>query len=194
MSNQTNIFASAPAVPAGGVSIVPQGVAIPTDAVTELATGTIPLGIINEEGITLTPTVTTVEERAWGGQVVKVIKTEASVEGSIIFHELMNEDVLRIAYGEDAVVVTPATSSTGKSIALKFKGELPGPKCFVIDAMDGNARVRVVLPSFQVTEPGEIVLNSGESSKPGVTAVAQPDASGVLMYIYMNDGRPTTGE
>lgn len=190
--NLSNIVAATPSSPAGGIRKGTATAVLPTSATSSIDAATwLPLGIVTDKGVTIDPKVNTKEERDWSGRVVKTIVTDSSVDLSFELYEMLALEVLQAAYGEDAVEAVAATTDHGDTVSLVFKGELPDAAPFIIDAKDGKARIRIVFPSLQITEPGQIVLSSTDTTKPALKGTAYPDADGVLFYLYTDNGATT---
>src|SRR5690606_26686005 len=98
---------------------------VPTDATTALPAGLTPLGLVGDEGVTVTREGSNEEIRAWGGQIVRVVKTESSQNVTLQFLESDKAEVLREVYGEDNVTVT------GTDISIRHTGEQLPSRVFV---------------------------------------------------------------
>jgi hypothetical protein len=57
---------------------------------------------------------------------------------------------------------------------------------------DGDARVLIVVPDGQVSETGEVSFVKSSALTWPVTLTTYPDADGVNVYIYLDDGTVLT--
>ena len=67
-----------PLTATGGVAAGPTDSTLPTDATTALPAGITALGLVGDEGVSLTRERSTDDIRAWGGQIVRTVQTEFS--------------------------------------------------------------------------------------------------------------------
>jgi hypothetical protein len=107
-------------------------------------------------------------------------------------HLETNEQSLRNYLGDDNVTVTAADATNGKRItALLRSSEMPR-KPWLFKIKDGDARVLIAVPDGQVSETGEVAfVKSGALTWP-VTLSTYPDADGVNVYIFLDDGQVLT--
>ena len=175
----------APLTATGGVAAGPVETTLPTDATTALPVGLVPLGLVGDEGVTLTQERSTEDIRAWGGMIVRSVQTEFSESVSLQFLESDKAEVLKEVYGEANVTVT------GGNIAIRHNGEQLPSRVFVFDMKDGDKRRRLVLPNAQITATEDITLVHSDIIRYGVTITAYPDDDGVCAYEYI--GTPAEG-
>lgn len=188
----SNVLTGAPdQLTTGPILSAPRGTALPTglDAVIDPAFED--SGYISEDGLTLTPERSTEQVRDWSGSVVRELLTEFAAKLAWA-HLETNEQSLKNYLGDDNVTVVDATSTEGKRItALLRSTEMPR-KPWLFKIKDGESRVLIVVPDGQVSETGEVAfVKSGAITWP-VTLATYPDASGVNVYIYLDDGQVLT--
>lgn len=174
-----------PLTATGGVAAGETDATLPTDAVTALDAAITPLGLIGDEGITLTRERSTDDIRAWGGQIVRTVQTEFSESATLQFLESDKAEVLKEVYGVDNVTVS------GTDIAIKHNEQELPPRAFVFDMKDGAKRRRLVLPNAQITATEDITLVHSDIIRYGVTITAYPDDDGNCAYEYI--GSPAVG-
>lgn len=184
LTDLQQIISAKPGTPTGGVLRGSDATILPTDATTALDATLKPLGYVTDAGVKVKPNVATTEKKAWGGYVVKVLSTDVAVDVEFSLYQFLNVDALKAAYGDSAVVVTPATAAAGEKYALAFRGELPDPAPFVFEAKDRDKRVRVVVPMLQVNDIPEITLDDNTTLDLPIKGKAYPDEDGVLMFVY----------
>ena len=144
-------------------------------------------GYISEDGLTLTPERSMAGIKDWSGATVK--ETLEEFNGTLAWAHLeTNEAALKNYFGDDNVTVTPATASTGRIIKATMGATEMPRKSWVFRVKDGKAKVLIVVPDGQVSEQGEIAfVKSGAITWP-ITLKTFPDATGVNVYIYTDDG------
>ena len=179
-----------PLTATGGVAAGPIDSTLPTDATTTLPAGVTPLGLVGDEGVSLTRERSTDDIRAWGGQIARTVQTEFSETATLQFLESDKAEVLKEVYGEANVTVT------GGNIAIKHNEQELPPRVFVFDMKDGDKRRRLVLPNAQITSTEDITLVHSDIIRYGVTITAYPDEDGNCAYEYIGtpDGGDESGE
>ena len=184
-----NIYAALPEAFGALIEIAPVGTALPTEVGDTIDPAFTPFSILDEGGLTITPVRSVTEERDEAGRVVKTIVTEKSVDLGFAFREFLNSAALETVYGPDNVTITAATATSGEKVAVAWDGEIPPAFSAICRTKDGDAKVWFVIPNVQITEEGEIVLNSSQSIKPPVSAKGLPDGAGKSFYVYTDDGK-----
>lgn len=184
----TNVLTGAPdQLTTGPILSAPRGTTLPTGVTGPLDPGFEDSGYISADGLNLTPERSTESIRDWSGAEVRKILTEfaATLAWS---HLETNEASLKNYFGDDNVTVQAATATEGTRITALLKGtELPR-KAWVFKIKDGDHRVLIVVPDGQITETGEVsFVKSGAITWP-CTLTTYPDANGVHVYVYTDDG------
>lgn len=193
--NTNNVLAASPAA-TGGLLKGTSASILPTDASTALDNTFVPLGYVGDSGVKIKADVSTTDKRAWGGQIIKTVKTDSGAEVEFTLAEVLNVDALKAAYGEDAVVVTPATELKGGTVTLTFKGDLPDPAPYVVEARDGDTRIRVLVPNLAIKDlPGWQFDNSEILDAPlkGVAYPATVGAETDVLYKIWIEKDDATG-
>lgn len=190
--NSNNVLTGAPdQLTTGPILSAPRGTTLPKGIKDAIDAAFGSSGYVSEDGLTLTPERSHEGIKDWSGSVVKNALSEF---GATIgwAHLETNEESLRNYLGDDNVKVTAATASTGKQIAAQLKAvELPR-KSWVIKMKDGDARVLLVVPDGQITETGEVAFTKAGAITWPVVMTTYPDANGVHVYIYLDDGQVLT--
>lgn len=181
MANTSNIGAGKPAV-AGGIYVGATTATLPTSPSATL-TGFDTLGYISEDGVTNNNTPDTEDVKAWGGATVMSIQTGKEDTFTFTLLEVLNEDVLKLVYG-DANVTTATSVTTVKATMDDYKAH-----AFVIDMLINGKKQRMVIPNGKVSDLGEITYNDSEAVGYEVTITAMPDpavtSQDVTHYIYI---------
>lgn len=175
----------------GGAYGAPTGTTLPTDSSTALPAGFKSYGFIGDAGVTETIGRTTNTVKAWGGDTVKVLQTDFTVTYQLTLIETLNGDVSKAVFGDDNVVATAATSTTGNLLAVSVNSGELDKQVWDFEIADGDAAIRVVVPLGQVTTVGDIAYNDGAVIAYPVTIQAFPDPSGNVSYQYSTDGQKT---
>lgn len=186
--NANNVFVGSPdQATTGAIVSGPIISVIPEDIDDIDFTGLTDSGYVNEDGVTITPSDSTESIKDWSGAEIRRILTEFTGEMSWTHLEL-SAGAAQNYFGDDFVVVTPATSTSGARLKASLgKNEL-ATKTWVFKIKDGDRRLVVLVPRGQVVERGEIPLtNSGPIVLP-VTLATYPDADGQNIYIFTDDG------
>jgi hypothetical protein len=171
----------------GAILSAPLGTALPTDARTALDVAFTGSGYVSNDGLSVTPEYSTNDITDWSGAVVR--RLLESFNGTVSWsHIQWDADSLRNAFGDEHVVLTPATATHGTQIAVKIGAHLPQAKPWVFKMKDGNNLIRIVVPNGQVTSVDEMTFNVSDAIPLPVTLSCYPDESGESIYIYTDDG------
>lgn len=174
----------------GAIMSAPIGTDLPTSAVDDIEAAFVGSGFISEEGLTLSPSISTADIREWGGSLVRRLKE--SFDGTLSWSNLeTNEASLKMAFGDDAVTATAATTTHGNQLAVAVSGNLPAVKSWIFKIKDGDSRVLIVVPNGQITELEDISFTSSDAIMYGVTLACYADSEGNSLYIYTDDGAIT---
>lgn len=188
--NAKNVLVGSPdqASGVGAILSAPLGTTLPTDAGATLDAAFADCGYISEDGLTLSPSISTADIKDWSGSLVRRIKE--SFEGTLTWSHLeTSEASLKNAFGASAVTATAATSGHGNQLAVAVNGDLPGAKSWVFKIKDGDAKVLIVAPNAEVTGLEDVSLKNSEAIVWGVTLSCYPDSTGNSLYIYTDDGQ-----
>ena len=157
----------------GAVYVAPTGTTLPTTAAAALGAGFIDLGYVSEDGVTEAYEDETTDIKAWqGGATVRTVITGSTATLSFTMVETKT-DVLELFHKNSSVV-------TDGSTGYKMNVVQPGvdKRVFVLDVIDGAEEVRIVVPSGEVTERGEIVYKNDEPVGYQVTITCYPTTQG----------------
>lgn len=177
--NIENIILGTPNV-TGGLFVAPLKTPLPTDAKTVLNPAFKCVGYLSDDGVEEKSEAKSDSQKAWGGNVVKTFTSEVSVKYSFTLIEGLNEDALKVYYGDENVTV-----NNGK-ITVKLKPGVKLVKSMVIQLFDTNAESRIVIPKMQITDTGDIKYKDDDPISMQVTATALPDENGVYAYKYFD--------
>ncbi len=145
-------------------------------------------GYANQDGVTITPNISTSDIVAWGGALVR--RVLESYTGEIKFTLIqLDENSFKMAFGDDYVTVQKATADHGTQMLASLGAHLPEPGAWVFKMKDGNARMLVVVPNGQVTSMDEITLNDTDPVGLALTVACFNDEKGNSIYILTDDGQ-----
>jgi hypothetical protein len=166
----------------GGVFGAPAGTTLPTDALAALDPEFDELGYVGEDGVTQAMATDVTDIRAWqNGDIVRKVQTSHDLTYALSMLET-NEHTLRTYYGDFSGTIDAGT--------VEIKGEQGVRQSWVLNVVDGDVRIRIVIPDGQVTERGDVSYVNGDAVMYPITITAYPDASGVKAYLYTDaDGQ-----
>ena len=188
MTNAANVLNGKPKVTGGvryGRDITPA--TLPTDATTALPAALRDAGYVSEDGLVETIDASDDKIKAWGGDIVKIVRTEHSVSYTFTLIETANADALKLMFGEINVEVT------GGAIRVKKTATMVPRATFVFDMMDGDRAIRILVKDGQPSISGDVNFTDGDVIGYEVTVEAFPDANGVKSEL-MIDGGDASGE
>lgn len=179
----------------GAIKHAPVGTTLPTlSSITKAAVTLDPAfegdEYVSEDGLTLTPSMSTTEIKDWSGATVrKVLET---FDGTLAWTMIStNAGALGVAFGEDHVNANAATTTHGAQVSAELGAHLPEAQSWVFLMKDGDARIVIVVPNGQVTEVGETTFAANAAIGWNVTLSCYPDNSGECIYVYTDDGVTT---
>lgn len=174
------IITGAPVTATGGLCFADTSVTMPADATAPLDAAFIKGGYTGEDGVTRTTDATDEKIKAWGGDVVKVVRTEHSIIYKFSFLEAASAEVLKLIHGAANVIIS------GQKIQINQTSKLPLRKTFVIDMRDGDMAIRELIKNGQLTTSGDVVFVHSDVIKYEVTIECFPDASGVKAVSFID--------
>ena len=142
---------------------------------------------VSEDGLTLTPTMSTTEIKDWSGATVR--KVLESFDGTLAWTMIStNENSLGVAFGSDHVTHNAAGSDHGEQNMVALGAHIPDARSWVFLMKDGDARIVILVPNGQVTEVGEVNFAANKAVGWNVTLSTYPDENGESIYIITDDG------
>lgn len=180
LGDNKNVLVGIPDV-SGGLwvsDLVSETSSLPTSS-TELGTaGFTAVGFISEDGITEANERDTDKVKAWGGDTVRILQNEHTITYSFTFLEMGNPEVLKLLFGEDNI------ETSGGVTTIKKNAKVLEHKTFVIEVLDGDKKIRLVVPDGQITETGERQFSHNAVLQVEVTIEAFSDSEGNKGYEY----------
>lgn len=176
----SNVSAAKPAV-GGAIYVAATTAELPTTADGTLGTGFTCLGYISDDGLTNSNAPDTEDIKAWGGDSVLTIYNSKEDTFNFRLIEVLNAETLKVVYGDNNVT---GALATGITVRANNK-ELPS-KAYIFDMIlrDGALK-RIVVPTAQVSDIGEIEYSDSDAIGYDITISAHADASGNTHYEYI---------
>ena len=185
-NDATKVSAGKPAV-SGAIFFAAVGTTLPASASDTLDAAFKAVGYVSEDGVTNSLNPETQKIKAWGGDVVLVLRTGIDDQFKFKMIQSMDENVLKAVYGEANVTVTPASGSNPESIAINVNNSQQDAHAWVIDTiLKGGALKRIVIPNGTIETVGDIVYKDNEAIGFDVTIAAGADSSGNSHYEYIS--------
>lgn len=176
----------------GAIKHAPIGTTLPTLASistsgVQLADGFTGDEYVSEDGLTLTPSMSTTDIKDWSGATVR--KVLESFDGTLSWTMIStNEGALGVTFGDDKITTNAAATTHGKQVQAALGAHLPDAQSWVFLMKDGDARIVILVPNGQVTEVGEVTFASNAAVGWNVTLSCYPDSDGECIYIMTDDG------
>lgn len=183
MPNASNVLNGKPKV-TGGVRYARGLTEFPVDASSALASTVLDAGYVSEDGLVETVDASDDKIKAWGGDIVKIVRTEHSVSYTFTLIESKNADALKLLFGEENVTIT------GNKITVNKTATMIPRASFIFDMRDGDEDIRILVKDGQPSISGDVNFTDGDAIGYEVTVEAFPDADGVKS-ILMIDGAGT---
>lgn len=177
----SNVSVGKPKV-GGAISVAPLGTTLPTSATADLDTSVFKsLGYISEDGLVNTNSPSSEKVKAWGGDTVLNLQTEKPDDFKFTMIEVLNEEVLKLVYGDDNV-----SGDIDNGIVITANADDAVEHVIVVDmVMRGGILKRVVLPQAKVTAVDDITYSDNSAVGYGTTVSAMPDSDGNTHYEYI---------
>lgn len=180
MSEVKNVSTAKPQI-GGAIYSAPVGTDLPTDAIDELDAEFKSLGYVSEDGLTNENTPESDSIQAWGGDTVAIVQTSKEDSFTYTLIEATNVNVLKEVYGQGNV---DGDLETG--ITIKANTQPLEERTIVIDMiLKGGILKRIVIPTAQVFEFGEIEYVDEEAIGYETTVHALADEDGNTHYEYI---------
>lgn len=188
MPTAANVLNGKPKV-TGGVRYGRGDINLPTDAVAPLPPELLDAGCVSEDGLVETIDASDDKIKAWGGDIVKIVRTEHSVSYTFTLIESASAEALKLMFGDKNVDITTGAGG-GKKITVRKTADMVPRASFVFDMVDGDSSIRIVVPDGQPSISGDVNYTDGDVIAYEVVVEAFPDADGVKSTLHIEE---TTG-
>lgn len=183
----TKVMPGSPKV-SGYIHYSPAGVALPTDATTDLAAGWTSLGLISNDGVKPEETTKVEDERDWNEDVILTADGEATIKRSLTLVSTLEFEVNVFLFGSANVTRVAATATAGEQIAISRDGAGIEPCQIVLDMAFGKKLHREVFPIMKPTLTGRLEYKKTKAKGFTLDLTAHKDSNGKFLYEYMTDG------
>lgn len=161
----------------GAVSVAATGTSAPVDADTAL-TGFTTLGFITEDGVEISPEITSDDMKAWqNAAVVRSAVTEEKWTAKFAVMET-NKAAVELYFGNKM--------ETGDD-EVNVGGGAGKRQSFVIDVVDGTETMRFYIAEGAVTEWEPLTFKNDEAVSWGVTVTAYPASTGEQIKTFFGN-------
>lgn len=179
--NVSDVTASKPAT-GGAVRRAPLGTTAPTDASSTLGNAFIPLGYISDDGLTHSFSPSSETVKSWGGDIVYAYSSERPETYKAKFIEALNEEVLKVVYGNSNVTVD---GSTGQISVNHNPSDLEEAVYVIDEVLRNGALRRTVIPRGKPTTIGDDDRSDTGITGYDITLTCMADAAGNSSYEYI---------
>lgn len=195
LGTSANVLVGIPDV-SGGLwvaDLIEKPADLPNETADLSEKGFVSVGFVSEDGVTETSERDTDKIKAWGGDTVRVIQNEHSLTYTFTLIEMGNEDVLRLVFGDDNVL-----KKDDGSVGIKKNAKILPHKTWAVEVLDGEEKIRLVIPDGQITETGDRTFVHSDLISIELTVEAFTDRDGNKGYEYHSkltdaqaSGKPT---
>lgn len=176
----SNVTAGKPNI-SGAIYKAPLGTTLPTSTTDALDGAFKCLGYVSDDGVSNDNSPESQTIKAWGGDTVLALQTDRPDTFTYELIEVLNEDVLKVVYGENNVEV-----GNGGEIHVKATAEQLEAHAWVIDmVLRDNRAKRIVISEGTLTNLATINYTDNDAVGYGITITATPDESGAYHHEYI---------
>lgn len=141
----------------GYIWVAPLGTAIPADATTELNDTFVGLGYLSEDGLTEPASFEPGDDIvAAGGDTVAQADPTFSKTWTGTCIEALNEDLLKVAYGSENVIVKQASTTDGSITIKEQAGDIEHHVIVIDEMLKGGRKRRNVMADATFLITGDI--------------------------------------
>lgn len=137
---------------------------LPTDPSAAISSTTwTNIGAVSEDGISFSPNRDLEPLRNWAKEIERLMAAEGdgTLEVPFIYTE---EETFNVLFGEDAVDVTAATTTTGKITAVEISPDnIPEGKAFIFIMKDGDDVIMIGTKAGFITSVSDVTFGPSEA-------------------------------
>lgn len=163
----------------GAIWVAPDGTTKPTDATTALATAFKLLGFTSDAGVQIAESRDSTAINAWEGRTEVYNVTTAYTESVSFMPIQCNDEVAKLCWGADAVIV-----DTNGALTVKHHGKTLEPVVIVIETTPRAGIVKRYTGTFRLSERGEQTMDGTQVDGRQLTFNSIADSNEVTMYEY----------
>lgn len=148
------------------------GTTAPTTLAASFGVGWTAVGLLGEDGLTVSRDQETTDAFAWGSILMRTLKKNHKLTFQVV---LMEDNATTFG-----LIYPGSTTATASGIDTRtVKVPTSNIKAFGFDLKDGGASVkRIIIPTAEVTEVGDIVYSDGAVTGYAATITAYAAADG----------------
>lgn len=182
MANNADFVSTGKPKIGGAVFNAPTGTTLPTSATAVLNEAFVSMGYCSDDGLRNNTGITSSNIKAWGGDTVLAVQEGRDDIYTVTLIESVNINVLKAVFGAENV---SGTLEEGISVR-KNSAELDVSSWVFDMILKNGIAKRIVIPSGQVTNVGEITYADADVIGYQVTITATPGTDGDTSkeYIY----------
>lgn len=158
----------------------PVGTTAPTDVATALAAPWKAIGLISEDGLTISSDKDVQEHYAYGGILYRV--TSSKHKKTFALTPLEDNPTVFALRNPGSTAVTTAGVTT-----RTLKLPTPNPRAFIAESVDGLVKRRWLIPRGEVIEVGDYAMSDSEAAASELTLVAYAAADLTYAIEITND-------
>lgn len=183
MATNASYVATGKAKVSGAIYRAPisEELVIPTDPTTALSEDYICLGFVGEDGLTNGRSSEKEDFKDWNGNVIYSSLTSQEDTFACTLVEVLNPEVLKTVYGDDAV-----EELVDGSIKISVTAKDLEPCSYVIETVLNGRAKRIVLPKAKLSEVSDLVYKADTLLGYGITLSSLPDEAGNTHYEYIS--------
>lgn len=163
------------------VYVAPVGTAGPTGVAAAWGAGWTALGLLSEDGMTEKNEQDQTDHYAYGAILVRTTKSK-------------QKRTIKVTCLEDTPIVwglvnpgSTAATATGITTRTVKVRNVPDPRAFGLQLVDGSIITRRIIPNAEVIEVGEVSMKDDEMAMYELMITIYPSAAGVLYTDITND-------
>jgi hypothetical protein len=162
------------------VYVAPVGTTAPTDTTAAFSATWKALGLLSEDGLTEGNANTTNTFFAWGGILIRNVKSKHVRT----FKVMALEDNATLF-----TLINPGSSETLSAGVMTRTVKVPAvnPQAFALEFKDGSITKRILIPRGEITDVGDTKYSDTAIASHELTITVYPTAAGVLFSELTDD-------
>lgn len=164
------------------VYVAPVGTTAPTDTTTAFSATWKAIGLMAEDGLTEGNANTTTTLFAWGGILIRNVKSKHVRTFKVIALEDNATLFALINPGSSEALASGVTTRTVKVPSTN-------PQAFALEFKDGAITKRILIPRAEITDVGDTKYSDTAIASHELTITVYPTAAGVLFSELTDDAQ-----
>lgn len=168
------------------VYVAPVGTTAPTDTTTPLDAGFLPIGLLHEDGMTMSRDEDVTDHYAYGS---KLIRTTRQKHKRTLKVTALEDNVAVFGLANPGSTASTTTGTTTRVVMVPTSN----PQAFVFELVDGDVTKRLVVPRGEVTEVGDMTISDSEICSQELTITVYAASDGELFREITDDAQADVG-